>query len=124
MAKQLAVYKCALCGNVFEVLHVGEGEPSCCGEPMKLYKANTTDAAREKHVPEIEKVAAGLKVKVGSVAHPMEQKHYIEWNEVLAEGKVYRQFLKPGDAPEATFSIDAANVNARAWCNLHGLWKA
>ncbi len=105
MPKNLEVYKCALCGNIVEVVHAGDGELVCCGEPMALLTANTVDAAKEKHVPVIEKVAGGYKVKVGSVAHPMEEKHYIEWIELIADGKVYRQFLKPGDAPEATFLV-------------------
>jgi superoxide reductase len=91
---------------------------------MKQFKENTVDAAKEKHVPVVEKVAGGFKVKVGSVAHPMEEKHYIEWIEVIADGKVYRQFLKPGAAPEAVFNIEAAEITAREYCNLHGLWKA
>ena len=91
---------------------------------MKLYEENTVDAAQEKHVPVIEKTDSGFKVRVGSVAHPMEEKHYIEWIEVLADGKAYRQFLKPGETAQATFPIDAAQVTAREYCNLHGLWKA
>ena len=96
----------------------------CCGQPMKLFVENTVDASKEKHVPVIEKTASGFKVKVGAVAHPMEEKHYIEWIEVIADGKAYRQFLKPGDIPEATFEIQAAQITAREYCNLHGLWKA
>lgn len=124
MAEQLEVYKCDLCGNIVEVLHGGAGELVCCGESMKLFVENTVDAAKEKHVPAIEKTADGFKVKVGSVAHPMEEKHYIEWIEVIAGGKTYRQFLQPGEEPEATFCIDADQVTAREYCNLHGLWKA
>lgn len=124
MAEQLQVYKCEACGNIVEVLHGGDGELVCCGKPMVLLKENTVDAAKEKHVPVIEKVEGGYKVKVGSVAHPMEEKHYIEWVELIADGKAYRQFLKPGQAPEAIFKIDAAKVTAREYCNLHGLWKA
>ncbi|MFY9705938.1 MAG: desulfoferrodoxin [Desulfobacterales bacterium] len=124
MAEQLQVYKCEACGNIVEVLHGGEGELVCCGKPMVLIKENTVDAAKEKHVPVIEKVEGGYKVKVGSVPHPMEEKHYIEWVELIADGKAYRQFLKPGQAPEAIFKIDAAKVTAREYCNLHGLWKA
>jgi superoxide reductase len=90
---------------------------------MKLMKENTTDAAKEKHVPVVEKVAGGVKVKIGSVAHPMEEKHYIEWIEIIADGKAYRQFLAPGQAPEAIFPVDAAKITAREYCNLHGLWK-
>ncbi len=118
------IYKCEVCGNIVEVLHTGAGELVCCGEPMKLLKENTVDAAKEKHVPVIEKSADSVTVKVGSVAHPMEEKHYIEFIELIADGKVYRKFLKPGDQPEATFKIKADNVSAREYCNLHGLWKA
>ncbi len=124
MAQKLEVYKCEVCGNIVEVLHAGGGELVCCGQPMKLMAENTVDAAKEKHVPVIEKVDGGFKVKVGSVAHPMEEKHYIEWIEIIADGKAYRQFLKPGDKPEAVFSIDAKSVIAREYCNLHGQWKA
>lgn len=123
MAEKLEIYKCELCGNIVEVLHGGGGELVCCGEPMKLYKENTVDAAKEKHVPVIEKTAEGFKVKVGSVPHPMEEKHYIEWVEIIADGEAYRQFLNPGEAPEATFCIKAEKVTAREYCNLHGLWK-
>jgi superoxide reductase len=124
MAEQLQIYKCDTCGNIVEVLHGGGGELVCCGQPMKFFKENTVDAAKEKHVPVVEKSADGFKVKVGSVAHPMEEKHWIEWVELIADGKVYRQFLKPGQAPEATFCIKADKVAAREYCNLHGLWKA
>ncbi len=124
MAERLEVYKCDLCGNIVEVLHGGKGELVCCGQPMKLMKENTVDAAKEKHVPVIEKIPGGYKVKVGAVAHPMEEKHYIEWIELIADGQAYRHFLKPGMTPEATFKIDAAKVTAREYCNLHGLWKA
>jgi superoxide reductase len=124
MAEQLQVYKCDTCGNIIEVLHGGGGELVCCGQPMKLFKENTVDAAKEKHVPVVEKTADGFKVKVGSVAHPMEEKHWIEWVELVVDGKVYRQFLKPGQAPEATFCIKADQATAREYCNLHGLWKA
>lgn len=124
MAKQLGVYKCEICGNIVEVLHAGDGELVCCGQPMKLMAENTVDAAKEKHVPVIEKTDKGILVKVGSVAHPMEDKHYIEWIELLADGKAYRQFLKPGDKPEALFTIKVDKVEAREYCNLHGIWKA
>jgi len=124
MAKQLEVYKCELCGNIAEVLHGGAGELVCCGKPMSKLVENTVDAAKEKHVPAIEKTEDGVKVKVGDVAHSMDEKHYIEWIEVIVGGKVYRQFLKPGKAPEATFDIEADQVTAREYCNLHGLWKA
>ena len=123
MTALLQVYKCSLCGDIVEVVHAGEGELGCCGQPMKLMKENTVDASKEKHVPVVEKVAGGYKVKVGSVPHPMEEKHYIEWIELTADGKVYRQFLRPGQVAEAVFPIEAKSVSAREYCNLHGLWK-
>lgn len=123
MTEKLQVYKCEICGNMVEILHTGDGQLVCCGQPMTLLKENTTDAAKEKHVPVIEKVGNGFKVKVGEVPHPMEEKHHIEWIELLAGEKAYRQFLKPGDAPEAFFAVDAPQVSAREFCNIHGLWK-
>ena len=123
MAEKLEIYKCMVCGNIVEVLHGGAGELVCCSQPMKKMAENTEDAAQEKHVPVIEKIAGGYKVKVGSVAHPMEQTHYIEWIELLADGAAYRQFLEPDGAPEAVFNIEAQTVSAREFCNLHGLWK-
>jgi superoxide reductase len=124
MAKRLEIYKCEACGNIVEVVTGGEGELVCCGDPMILMTENTVDAAKEKHVPVIEVVDGGVKVKVGDVPHPMDEKHYIEWIEVIADGKSYRQFLEPGAAPEAFFAVDAAELTAREYCNLHGLWKA
>lgn len=124
MPKKSEIYKCNACGNIVMVLHGGGSDLVCCGENMVLVKENTVDAAKEKHVPVIEKIEGGYKVKVGSVPHPMEEKHYIEWIELAAGEKSYFQFLKPGDVPEATFMIDAPIVIAREYCNLHGLWKA
>jgi len=124
MAKKGEVYKCELCGNIVEVLFAGGGQLVCCGQPMKHMKENSVDASTEKHVPVIEKVAGGYKVKVGSVAHPMEEKHYIDWIELAAGDAVLRQALKPGQAPEAVFQTAAATVTARAYCNLHGLWRS
>jgi superoxide reductase len=118
------VYRCNVCGNIVEVLHVGGGELVCCGQPMELLKENTTDAAKEKHVPIIEHVSEGVIVKVGSVSHPMEEKHYIQWIELVADGIVYRKHLKPGDKPEAVFSVNGNGLVAREYCNLHGLWKS
>ncbi len=124
MAAKLEVYKCSVCGNIVEVLHGGAGQLVCCGQPMERLDAKTADAATEKHVPVIEKVAGGIKVKVGTVPHPMEEKHYIEWIEVIADGSAYRQFLSPGDPPEALFPIEPDSVTAREHCNVHGLWEA
>ena len=122
--EKLQVYKCPICGNIVEVVHAAGGTLACCGQPMDLLTENTTDAAVEKHVPVIETAGGGIRVAVGSVAHPMGDDHYIEWIEVLVDGKAYRQFLNPGDTPEAFFAIEGTNVSARAYCNLHGLWKS
>jgi superoxide reductase len=123
MAGKLEIYKCSHCGNMVEVVHGGGGQLICCGEPMTLVAENSVDASKEKHVPVIEKTETGYKVTVGSVAHPMEEKHYIEWIELIADGRSYRQFLNPGEAPEAVFCISAQTVTAREYCNVHGLWK-
>jgi len=124
MTEQKQVYKCEICGNIIEVLHPGADALVCCGEPMKLIKENTVDAAKEKHVPVIEKTKNGFKVKIGSIPHPMLPEHYIEWIELIAEGVSYRQFLSPGQKPEAEFCIKAEKVEAREYCNLHGLWRS
>lgn len=125
MTKQKQVYKCNICGNIVEVLHAGVGDLVCCGQPMQLLEEKTKDVGQEKHVPVIEKTEKGVKVKVGSILHPMEEKHYIEWIELIADGKVHIKFLKPGDAPEAEFCIcNAEKIEAREYCNLHGLWKS
>jgi superoxide reductase len=121
---RLQVYKCEVCGIVAEVLDGGAGELVCCGEPMTLLEENTVDASREKHVPVVTKVDGGLRVAVGSVPHPMEAKHFIQWIELLADGRAYRQFLSPGEKPEAFFPVQAQKVTAREMCNLHGMWKA
>ena len=125
MIKVNEVYKCSVCGNMVEVLHAGAGELVCCGQPMKLQNPGVTDGATEKHVPVIEKIEGGYRVKVGSVAHPMLDAHYIEFIELICEecGKVQRKYLKPGDAPEAVFETKAEKVIAREYCNLHGLWQ-
>ena len=123
MAEKLEIYKCMVCGNIVEVLHGGDGELVCCGQPMENLAEKTADQGKEKHVPVIDKISGGYKVKVGSIPHPMEEKHYIEWIELLADGKAYRQFLEPGTAPEAVFNINADSVSAREHCNVHGLWK-
>ncbi len=124
MAKQFEVYKCEKCGNLLEVLFAGAATPDCCGGPMKLMAEGTSDGAKEKHVPVIEKTATGYKVKVGAAPHPMEEKHWIQWIELIADGIAYHKFLKAGDAPEAEFCVVATHVIAREYCNLHGHWKA
>ncbi len=116
------IYKCNECGNIVEVVHAGGGTLVCCGQPMQRLVEKTTDIGNEKHVPVIEKTAQGFKVKVGAVPHPMEEKHYIEWIELLANGMAYRQWLKPGMKPEAEFMVRASVVQAREYCTVHGLW--
>jgi len=124
MTKLLEIYKCEICGNIVEVIFAGGGELVCCGQPMNLLEENTTDAATEKHVPVIERVEGGIKVTVGEVPHPMAEEHHIEWIELIADGKAYRQFLQVGEEPSALFPLEADEVTAREYCNLHGLWKA
>jgi len=120
----LQVYQCQVCGNMVEVIRARAGALMCCKQNMTLLEENSTDAAQEKHVPVIEETDAGVLVKVGSVAHPMTKEHFIEWIEVNADGRSCREFLSPNDAPEAVFQVDAGDITAREFCNLHGLWKA
>ena len=124
MVQLKEVYKCTICGNIVEVVHASDGELVCCGQPMVLLVEKLVDVGNEKHVPVIEKTANGVKVKVGSIPHPMEEKHYIEWIELMADDNVYRKYLKPGDKPEAEFCITAKKLSAREYCNIHGLWKS
>lgn len=124
MTEKKQIYKCEICGNIVEVLHSADGELVCCGEPMKLFKENTVDAAKEKHVPVIESVSDGVRVKVGSDPHPMEDSHYIEWVELVEGEKYSRRFLSPGQKPEAVFNATESGAIARGYCNKHGLWKS
>lgn len=123
MAARLEIYKCQACGNIIEVLDGGDGELVCCDQPMELLEAKTADKTVEKHVPLIEKVDGGVKVVVGCTPHPMTPEHWIQWIELLVDGKTYLQFLDPGDEPEAIFAIEGENLTAREHCNIHGLWK-
>lgn len=121
------VYKCVHCGNIVEIVNPGKAPLMCCGEKMKLMAEGTSDGAKEKHVPVLEKTADGYKVSVGSAPHAMTEEHYIEWIELIADGISYKKFLKPGDEPAAEFCLeakDAKNVFAREYCNLHGLYKS
>ncbi len=124
MTQKMQVYKCEICGNMVEMIHEGKGQLVCCGKPMVLMEENTVDASKEKHVPVIEKINGGYKVKVGSAAHPMEEKHHIEWIELIEGNTSQRAFLSPGQEPEASFCTEATEVTARAYCNLHGLWRS
>jgi len=123
MAKRLQVFRCEICGHIVMVFQGGGGTLVCCNQPMTFLEENTTDAAQEKHVPVVEKTDSGYKVKVGAVPHPMEEKHYIAWVELLAEDTLCCHFLKPGDAPEVTFGCKADPVSAREYCTVHGYWK-
>lgn len=123
MAKKNEIYKCEKSGLMVEVLQDAEGTPMCCGETMKLLRENTTDGAKEKHVPVVEKIEGGYRVTVGSVEHPMTDAHYIQWIELVTPTGVLRHNLTPQDKPVAEFKTDATEVEAREYCNLHGLWK-
>ena len=122
MTNKREIYRCTVCGNIVEVLNPGAAM-SCCGKPMTRLEGNTTDGAKEKHVPIVEAIEGGYRVTVGSTPHPMVDEHYIQWIELLTPTCVLRQELKPGDKPEAVFTTDAPEVTAREYCNLHGLWK-
>ena len=123
MAKAGEFYQCGKCGNLFQMMENAGLVP--VGEMLKLVEPNTTDAAQEKHVPVVEKIDGGYKVKVGSVAHPMEAEHYITF--IILEtddGMVYQKNLKPGQAAEMIVKTDANVVKALEYCNKHGLWQA
>ena len=122
MTKRNEIYKCEICGNITEVVHEADGQLVCCGQPMKLLKEKQEDEGQEKHVPVIEKTESGVKVKVGSIEHPMTEEHYIEWIEIIKDNKLPKKFLKPGEKPEAEFCTPEGEIKARAYCNVHGLW--
>ena len=124
MTKLKQVYKCDVCGNIVEMLHSGAGTMICCGQPMTLQEENTVDAAKEKHVPVIEKIKGGVIVKVGSVEHPMLDAHYIEWIEIHTDKKIYRKYLNPGEKPEAEFLVEEEILFAREYCNIHRMWRS
>lgn len=132
MTELKQIYKCAVCGNIVEVIHTGAGELVCCGQAMAQQEENTVDAAQEKHVPVIEKKEDGITVRIGEVAHPMDEDHYIEWIELVSDNGITRKYLKPGEAAELSCDCEgecsccggAGTVKARAYCNIHGLWSA
>jgi superoxide reductase len=124
MSEISEVYKCVSCPLTVEVETKADCAPSCCGQPMTLLTPNTSDGAKEKHVPVITKVDGGYKVAIGSVTHPMEEKHYIQWIEITVDGVTQKKHLLPGEAPEATFKTTDGTPTAREYCNIHGLWKA
>lgn len=120
--KLFEVYKCSVCGNTVMVVGAAAGSMVCCDQPMVLQQEKTADQGKEKHVPVIEKTANGILVKVGSVPHPMEEKHYIQWVEVRSGNKTYMHWFKPGDKPEAEFPVTDTGVKVREFCSVHGLW--
>ncbi|MFA6436867.1 MAG: desulfoferrodoxin [Candidatus Paceibacterota bacterium] len=125
MTKLNQIYRCNICGNIVEMIHEGAGQLVCCGQAMELLLEKTEDQGAEKHLPVAKKIDGGVRIKIGSVAHPMEKEHYIEWIEIITEdGKVGRKFLRPDDKPEADFFTPSSPKTFRAYCNLHGLWKA
>ncbi len=126
MTSRGQIWKCNVCGNIIEVLHEGADSLVCCGQPMNLQESKAEEEGNEKHKPIIEADGGGVVVKVGSVPHPMEDKHYIEWIEISTVEGTAKKFLKPGDEPVAKFpvKVDISEVKARAYCNVHGLWKS
>ncbi len=126
MTKKFKVYKCEICGNIVEVIHEGKGELICCNKPMVLMEEKTADSSIEKHVPFIKRESNGYRVRVGeNAAHPMEEKHFIEWIELNVDGNIYKKYLSPGNEPEAFFEVkEGEKVTAREYCSIHGLWKA
>lgn len=124
MAQKTQIYKCETCGNIVDVVHGGPGALVCCGKNMRLMVENTVDASREKHVPVVEILSDGIKVVVGSVTHPMEEKHFIEWIELNTDSGTNRQYLRPGQPPEAIFPATTKPFSVKEYCSLHGLWKA
>ena len=124
MTQKFQVYRCMSCGNMIEVIRAGAGELVCCGQPMQHQAENTTDAATEKHVPVVAPTETGVKAVVGSVPHPMEEKHFIEWIQLIEGDKSYREFLAPGQDPSAAFCVEKGGAVVREYCNLHGLWRS
>jgi superoxide reductase len=115
-------WKCEICGNIVDVIHSGKGELVCCGQPMVLLEIQREESGYEKHLPVIEKDDDNYTVTVGSVEHPMLEKHYIEWIALDTENGVLRKYLNPGEKPKAVFCTSEAVVQAREYCNIHGLW--
>jgi len=124
MTKINQIYKCEVCGNIVEMVHVGQGELVCCGQPMNLLSEKQEEEGQEKHVPVVEKIDKGVIIKIGSIPHPMTEDHFIEWVELITEdGFVFRKFLKPSDEPQAKFFLDKKIKQVRIYCNIHRLWS-
>ena len=124
MTQLRELYRCEICGNIVEVVNKGATALVCCGEPMIKLEAKTEDQGQEKHVPVVEETDSGIKVKVGSIEHPMEDKHYIKFIEILLKDRIIRKELKPGQAPEVKYCAAKSDViEVREFCSIHGLWK-
>jgi len=123
MTEQKQVYKCNLCGNITEVLSIGAGELVCCGQPMELMQSKTEDIGQEKHLPIIKKIENGIAVEVGSILHPMEEKHHIQWIEVIVDKLSCKKLLNSNDKPIAKFNLKSEKMKVKAFCNIHGLWE-
>jgi len=126
MTERLQVYRCEVCGNIVLVLHPGAGKLVCCGQPMALLAEQTSGPGEEKHVPVVELTGGKVVVRVGEVAHPMEEGHYIEWVELIVGPEAYWRFLGPGEEPVVEFPVGeaAGELKVRTYCNKHGLWAA
>lgn len=125
MSEEKQVYRCNICGNMVEVLHLGTGKLVCCGNRMQLLEEKREGLGPQKHIPVIEQIDNGVKIKIGETEHPMEENHCVEWVELVTDDAVYRKVFKPGEKPEAEFNIDLADINsvsAREYCSIHGLW--
>ncbi len=125
MVKQNGIYKCEVCGNVISIIEAKDVDIMCCNQPMTLLEEKTQDEGKEKHVPIVETIEGGVKVKVGEVPHPMEETHYIELIQLIKDNNIIiEKRLKPTDKPEAGFCClaDTENLKARILCNIHGLW--
>ena len=126
MTENIEIYRCNNCGNIVEVLR-GQGAPLvCCGQRMELLEGKTADTSIEKHVPFIEEIEDGYKVRVGeNESHPMMEKHFIQWIELIVGNRIYRKELTPSGTPEVAFQVEKSDkVIAREYCNIHGLWKS
>lgn len=117
------VYRCNICGNIVEAVHGGVGQLVCCGQATELLEEKIADIGQEKHLPVVEKNSGGIKIKIGSLPHPMEEKHYIEWAEVIIDNNLSRKLLKPGNKPEVEFLGITGQIKVKIYCNIHGLWK-
>ena len=122
--KNTKFYICSHCRNIVEMVYDTDIKLFCCGTEMKELVPNTAEASGEKHLPAVQVSDGKVEVNVGSIDHPMEETHWIEWVQLVTDRSSYRKFLKPGQAPNVKFHLDGEKPLAVfAYCNLHGLWK-